>query len=103
MTRALFLIILSCLTMSTVMAQVPVGRHPTLHKVAEVAGAGSVSADRRFVLYTDWRTLSINVRDLATGEDRCLIDGWFPIISPDGKRVAYAAWNNGGFEGGELH
>jgi len=73
----------------------PDGKH---YKVAQVENPSSVSSDGRFLLYTDWRALNVNVRDLKTGEDRRLIDGWFPKISPDGKRVAYAALNEEGFE-----
>ena len=69
-----------------------------LHKVAEVGIPGSVSPDGRLVSYVD--TLlgddHVFVRDLKTGENRCLTEGpgeagWgvSSVISPDGKQIAY--------------
>ncbi len=98
MRRASLVLVFLCLILSPAVAQELTKATPKQYKVAEADTSGSVSPDGRFLLYTDWRELSIHVRDLKTGEDRRLIDGWFPKISPDGKQVAYGASNKEGFE-----
>jgi Tol biopolymer transport system component len=65
---------------------------------------GKVSADGRFLSFTDWAGGNVAIRDLATGQTRLLTDkgslaasGGFAepsMPSPDGKSVAFA-WNTG--------
>jgi len=67
--------------------------------------SGKVSADGRFLSFTDWDSKNIVIRDLATGQNRVLTEtghldgsgGWaeYSIPSPDNKNVAYA-WNSDG-------
>jgi Tol biopolymer transport system component len=67
--------------------------------------ADSVSADGRFLSYTDWFTGDLAIRDLGAGTNRRLTSNgsWtgqfaeFTVISPDGKQVAYAWSNQEGF------
>lgn len=61
---------------------------------------GSVSADGRYLSFPDWNTGNQALHDLVTGEDRVLTnDGSrqryaeHSVISPDGKKVAYARYN----------
>jgi Tol biopolymer transport system component len=65
---------------------------------------GKVSADGRFLSFTDWKSENVAIRDLATGQTRLLTDkgdlggrGWAEpsMPSPDGKNVAFT-WNSGG-------
>ncbi len=65
---------------------------------------GGISADGRYLSFTDWSTGDIAVRDLLNGKSRRLTNegSWegepkfsdFSTMSPDGKFVAYA-WCNG--------
>jgi Tol biopolymer transport system component len=65
-----------------------------------VADVGPVTADGRYVPYTDWGTGNIALHDLTTGENRDLThkgtymdsseEGEEPVIAPDGKHVAYS-------------
>ncbi len=58
---------------------------------------GSVSPDGRRIAFVDWNAGKIAVRDLATGETHFVTKtggyspewGMYPVISPDGRRVAY--------------
>lgn len=79
---------------STVMAQDRVKPR----KVAEVGIPGSVSPDGRLISHVDavGGDDHVFVRDLKTGENRCLTKGpgeagWgvSSVISPDGKQIAY--------------
>jgi len=73
--------------------------------LAKVDVTGKVSADGRFLSYTEWAGGNVAIRDLATGQSRLLTDtgnvagsgGWAEpsMPSPDGKYVAYT-WNLGG-------
>jgi len=68
-------------------------------------GPNSISADGRYMGFTDYSTGDLGVRDLRTGKSRRLTNtgGWgkdrdfaeFPVISPDGRQIAYAWWGNG--------
>ncbi len=58
----------------------------------------SVSADGRYLAFTDWETGDVAIRDLSSGHNRRLTNkgSWassdfalYPIISPDGKDVVY--------------
>ena len=67
-----------------------------------VDGFGTISPDGRFLTYTDWRTGSLMLRELASGTDRRLTAGTyadgetqFSAISKDGKQVAYQWFLNG--------
>ena len=77
-------------------------------KVREVwhdagGGSGAVSEDGRFLAFTDWETGDVGIRDLVAGQTRRLTNkgSWmqsselalFPILSPDGKQIAYS-WLN---------
>ena len=99
MKRALFLRVLLCIAVPSVIAQEPDKAAATHYKVAEV-GPGAISPDGRFLSYTDWSTGDLAVQDLKTGEKRHLTDkgSWLKApefaqavqaISPDGKQVAY--------------
>ncbi|MBU4204498.1 MAG: hypothetical protein KKD59_11255 [Acidobacteria bacterium] len=72
---------------------------------AEADITGRISADGRFLSFTDWNSGgNVAIRDLATGETRLLTDtgslsssaGFAEpsMPSPDGKSVAFA-WNTG--------
>jgi Tol biopolymer transport system component len=58
---------------------------------------GSVSPDGRHIAFIDWATGKIAVQDLVTGRAHFVTKtggyspewGMYPIVSPDGKRVAY--------------
>ena len=56
-------------------------------------GFGTISADGRFLTYTDWQNdASLALRDLTTGTNHRLTTGGstqFSVISKDGKQVAY--------------
>ena len=61
---------------------------------------GAPSPDGTYLAVTDWETGNLAVRDIASGTLRRLTDngnwrGWaeFPVPSPDGKRIAYAWFN----------
>ena len=66
---------------------------------------GKVSADGRFLSFTNWETGDLAIRDLATGQNRRVTDNRKPyediepsVPSPDCKSIAYA-WNiNGSFD-----
>ena len=71
---------------------------------AEVNLEGKPSGDGRYVTYVDWtstRTGNVAIRDLSTGQNRRLTDAQdmaegfaeYPVLSPDGKTVAYG-WEN---------
>ena len=99
MNRALFLVIVSCLAVSTVTCQKPAKVAPKHYKVTEVGATGSVSSDGRFLTYTDWSTGDLAVLDLKTRENQRLTNkgSWlessdfalFSTLSPKGKQVAY--------------
>ena len=65
-----------------------------------VDAMGSPSADGRYLSFTDWTTGDLAVRDLVEGTTRRLTNtgGWeqagdfaeYSLLSPDGRRVAYA-------------
>src|SRR5262249_31978899 len=66
-----------------------------------VDGAGTPSADGRYLTFTNWATGDLGLRDLVNGANRLLTNtgGWVAsgdyvdgrsIISPDGRNVAYA-------------
>ena len=94
MKRRLFLTVLLWLTASRVAAQEPAEVTPKTYKVAEVDNSGSVFPDRRFLLYADWDTDELFIRDLKTGENRRLIGEVNTYkMSRDGKQVAYG-WAN---------
>jgi Tol biopolymer transport system component len=67
----------------------------------------TVSADGRYLSFTDWATGNLAVRDLTTGENRVVKDkgDWggsyayaeHTVISPDGGRIAYM-WSPGAEE-----
>ena len=67
---------------------------------------GRISPDGSYFTYVDWSTGDLAVTDVATGENRRLTDkgSWtesdeyaeLSIVSPDGKKIAYA-WFNGRF------
>lgn len=99
MKRAWLLVILSCSTMSTVMGQVPVRRDPKWHKVAAAeAPTHSVTPDGRYRFYAEegGEGNQLFLRDLKTVETRRLTKGPGetdfndPIMSPDGRLIAYA-------------
>jgi Tol biopolymer transport system component len=58
---------------------------------------GSASPDGRHIAFVDWKAGKIAVRDLSTGQTRSVTQtggyapewGMFPVVSPDGKQVAY--------------
>jgi Tol biopolymer transport system component len=65
---------------------------------------GKPSRDGRYLTYVDWTstdTGNVAIRDLTTGENRRLTDATdmaesfaeYPVLSPDGKTIAYG-WNN---------
>jgi Tol biopolymer transport system component len=66
----------------------------------DVDAMGQVSADGRYLTYTDWNTGDLAVRDLTTGVNRPITHtgGWeasgdfaeFSVPSPDGREIAYA-------------
>jgi Tol biopolymer transport system component len=73
-------------------------------------GDASLSADGRFLLYTDWSTGDLAMRDLASGQVKRLLAKpggknenddytWFGVFSPDHRQVAYL-WS---FDGGRGH
>jgi len=64
---------------------------------------GAPSADGHYLPVTDWETGDLGIRDLVTGQTRRLTNkgSWmqstafaiFPVLSPDGKQVAYSWFN----------
>ncbi len=101
MKRALFLMSLSWLAISSVAAQGPAKVAPKHYKVAEVTWPGSISPDGRYISWVgdvaDFDHLFI--RNLRTRENRRLSKGAgesggnSSAFSPDGKQVAYD-WAN---------
>jgi Tol biopolymer transport system component len=71
------------------------------------ASFARVSADGKYLAFTDWETGDLAIRDLATGEKRRLTDkgsalDWpgvaqYSAFSPDGSRLAYVWANREGF------
>ena len=70
---------------------------------AKTDTSGRVSADGRYLSFTDWDTGDLALRDLETGENRLLTDkgSWsddgnyadWNVLSPAGEQVAYAWFN----------
>jgi len=71
---------------------------------AEVSLEGKPSGDGQYLTYVDWtstKTGNVAIRDLSTGQNRRLTDAQdmaegyaeYPVLSPDGKTVAYG-WDN---------
>ena len=66
--------------------------------------SGAISPDGRFIVVTDWESGDLTVRDLGTGTTRRLTgEGYpklaqYPVISPDGKQVAYWWLNDKAFD-----
>lgn len=68
-----------------------------------VDALGTPSSDGRFLSTTDWGTGDVALIDVATGQKRRVTNKgeWtqsgefslFPVLSPDGKRIAYSWWN----------
>jgi len=59
--------------------------------------AGGVSSDGRFVSYTNWDSDSLAIHDLATGQNRILVDkasAENSVPSPDSKSIAYNPYND---------
>ncbi len=64
--------------------------------------SSGASTDGRLVVFTDWSTGDLDAIELATGRQRRLLKGeWSkgdfaqgPVISPDGKLVAYSWWTS---------
>jgi Tol biopolymer transport system component len=69
-------------------------------KDKDVDTTGTISADGRYLSFTDWTTGDLAVRDLATGSNRRLTNKgtWaesedyaeLSVMRPDGRQVAYA-------------
>ena len=67
---------------------------------------GSISADGRYLSFTDWDTGDLAVRDLAAGTNRRVTNKgtWaesdqfaeWSVFSPDGRQIAYAWYNQDG-------
>jgi Tol biopolymer transport system component len=66
---------------------------------------GGLSPDGRYLSFVDWDTCNLAVRDLSTGESRHLTHqgslqcdefAEYSVVSPDGKRVAYAWYDKEG-------
>src|SRR6266849_36960 len=93
----LFVLILSPLAVSRVNAQKPAKVAPDHYKVpAAEAPTLSLTSDGRYRLYEEdnWEGDHLFLRDLRTGETRCLTkgrgDAADEIMSPDGRLIAYA-------------
>ena len=59
--------------------------------------AGGVSSDGRFVSFTDWESDSLAIHDLATGQNRMLVDKALAensVPSPDSKSIAYNPYHD---------
>ncbi len=75
----------------------------------EVDNSGKVSADGKYLSFTNWETGNLTIRDLKTGKNIQLTNEatWdrpqqyveFSMISPDGKQVAYLWYNDRGEKG----
>ncbi len=96
MKRALFLMILSCIAVSTVTGQKPAKVAPKHYKVAEVPWPSSISSDGRYLCYVEDVAGAdhVFVKDLKTGENRRLTKapgeaGNSSTFSPESKQVAY--------------
>jgi Tol biopolymer transport system component len=66
---------------------------------------GKVSADGRFLSFTNWETGDVAIRDIITGQNRLITDNHDPyrdiepsVPSPDSKNIAYACDINGSFD-----
>ena len=97
MKRTLFVMIFSSLAVSLVTAQKPAKVAPKHYKVAAAeAPTHSITHDGRYRLYEEenWEGDHLFLRDLTTGESRCLTKGQGDavdeIMSPDGRLIAYA-------------
>ncbi len=74
-------------------------RQVWITRASDDPGEGSVSADGRYISFTDWETGDLGVRDVITGVGRHLTNtgDWEAsgdyaegsVISPDGRQVAY--------------
>ncbi len=97
MKRTLFLMILSCLAVSTVTGQKSAKVAPKHYKVAAAeAPTHSVTPDGRYRLYAEEAGAGdehLFLRDLTTGDTRRLTKGpgtaSDAILSPDGRLIAY--------------
>lgn len=80
---------------------------PTARRVWGGRTGDSVSADGRFLSFTDWETGDVAIRDLRAGMNHRLTakGSWtespefaeFTVISPDGNQVVYGWSNKAGF------
>ena len=70
----------------------------------DVEPFGAPSADGRQYAYIDQTSGNLAIRDLTTGERRQLTHattaadgyGFSPVMSPDGRHIAYSWWKDGG-------
>ena len=73
-------------------------RSATVRNIDAKDASGTVSADGRFLAYMDWDTGNVAVRDLRSGAERPVTrrndyNLLSPVISRDGKYVAYESFN----------
>lgn len=86
------------------------GGEVTLRRVwagTDVDGMGSPSPDGRYLSFVHWDTGDLGLRDLVAGETRLLTNkgNWdeneefaeFSVISPDGRQIVYAWFNEDSF------
>jgi Tol biopolymer transport system component len=107
---ALGLTVVLCLitvgnTARPVSAQQPPTEARQLWANARGGGEDSISPDGRYMVYADWESGNLAVRDLRLGTSRQLTNtgGWVPpatgwaedsAISPDGSQVVYHWWDS---------
>ena len=108
MKRALLLVVLSYVAVTSVMAQERVKAVSKQRALGafDYDWHGSVSSDGRFLTFVDWDTGDLALRDLKTGANRHLTKkgSWFEsdefalfsTMSPDSKQVAYTWFDKGG-------
>jgi Tol biopolymer transport system component len=76
----------------------PAGRSTLTVRLLRDDRSSSISADGRWLSFTDWSTGNLMVRDLSSGRDRAVTAGADTrkeyaeesVVSPDGKTVAYS-------------